>query len=84
MGAYIENESSIIEGVTDCLAFDNGKVIEVWDTDAEQHYGNLPQGWTVEQINTVMRFYDNGYGAGHRDGRAEAQAKIRAALGIIP
>lgn len=82
MGAYIENESSIIDGTKDCLAFDNGKMIEVWDTDAECHFGTLPRGFTAEQINAVMKFHDRGYDRGYKHGRMDMRGEFRRLLGI--
>ena len=73
-----------IDGTVDCLAVlhKDSNHIEVWDTDAEQHFGNLPANATAEHINAAMRFFKAGEAAGRKAGAAEKQAQIRAALGL--
>lgn len=86
MGLYCDEKAGdkFIDGTVDCLAVlhKDSNHIEVWDTDAEQHFGNLPANATAEHINAAMRFYHAGESIGRKLGAAEKQAQIRAALGI--
>ena len=86
MGLFCDVKAGdkIIEGNVECLAVlhKDSDHIEVWDTDAECHFGNLPASFTADQINAAMRFYKAGAAAGRKDGAARKQAEIRAVLGI--
>lgn len=56
--------------------------VEVWNALGEIHLGNLPIYVTDNAIREAAEFWINGYAAGLLDGRDEAQAKLRAALGL--
>jgi hypothetical protein len=84
MGAYIENESSIIQDAPKgVLAFRNpAGEVEVWDEEAETFYGKLPGNATPALIEAAMYFYDRGEDRGTATGRETARREIRIALGL--
>ena len=56
--------------------------IEVWSADGETHMGNLPLHTGERVIRKSAEFWLNRFNAGVCFGRDEAQAKLRAALGL--
>lgn len=66
----------------DLLAVRQRDGVEVWRADRETHLGNLPLSATEPEIRKAAEFWLNGFTAGTRFGRDEAQAKLRAALGF--
>lgn len=45
--------------------------------------GRLMTGYTDEQFRDILRFANGFYAHGVRDGRSDAQARMRIALGLI-
>ena len=56
--------------------------IEVWSANGETHMGNLPLHTGERVIRKSAEFWLNGFTVGVCFGRDEAQAKLRAALGL--
>lgn len=66
----------------DILAVRQHGRVEVWSADGETHLGNLPLSATELEIRKAAEFWLNGFATGTSFGRDEAQAKLRAALGL--
>jgi hypothetical protein len=95
MGMYVESESNLIEGTKGCLAQivrdDAGvaKGVEVWDEDAEQHFGNLPADVTglppravAALANELARAWRAGRETGITYGEFKKLSQIQNVLGI--
>jgi hypothetical protein len=86
MGLWFDEKNGdvMLEGTVDCLAVlhKGGNRYEVWDTDAEAHYGSMPADSTAAQINAAVSFYNAGLAVGRRIGIAENQRNIRSNLGL--
>lgn len=66
----------------DILAVRQRGFVEVWRADGETHMGNLPIDASERDIRLTTAFWYIGLINGVRFGRDEAQAKLRAALGL--
>lgn len=86
MGMYCDETAGdkIIDGTEDCVAVlhKDSDHIEIWDTDCEGHYGNVPADFSPSQINVAMRFYHAGEKAGREYGACEKQHEMRRVLGL--
>ena len=86
MPLYLDesDQDAFIDGTTDCVALRRKEAdhIEVWDTDGEQHFGNVPAHFTSDHINAAMRFYWAGERIGRELGAAAKLIEIQTALGI--
>ena len=58
-----------------------GTAIRLSDADGD-HLGTLPVGFTDAQIQAAVRFANEWFGQGFESGRLDAQAQIRAAIGL--
>lgn len=79
---------TVIEGINDpdisaLLVTDRiGARVVVVNEEAEQLF-MLPGGdWTADQINAVLRVYKQAVNLGEEYGAKQAQATMRAALGL--
>lgn len=79
---YIEEEAVTLIEDGDLLAIRQHGRVEVWNADGEIHLGNLPMYATEPETRKAAEFWLNGFNEGIQAGRAEAQAKIRDALGL--
>ena len=66
----------------DLLAIRQNGRVEVWSEDGEIHMGNLRELAFNVEIRAAAKFWLNGYAEGIKLGHQQAQAKLRAALGI--
>lgn len=79
---YIEEQAVTLIADDDLLAIRQHGRVEVWNADGEIHLGNLPMYATETEIRKAAEFWLNGFAVGIQAGRDEAQAKLRAALGL--
>lgn len=79
---YIDEEAVVIIADDNLLVIRQHGRVEVWHAGGETHLGNLPMDATETEIRKATEFWLNGYTAGITAGRDEAQAKLRAALGL--
>ena len=79
---YLEEEAVTLIEDGALLAIRQHGRVEVWNANGETHLGNLPLAATEPEIRKAAEFWLNGYTEGIQAGRDEAQAKLRAALGL--
>lgn len=79
---YIDEEAVTLIVDDDLLAIRQRGRVEVWNAAGEIHLGDLPMYATETEIRKAAEFWINGYTEGIKAGRAEAQEKLRAALGL--
>lgn len=79
---YIDEDAVTLITGPDIMAISQRGRVEVWSEDGETYMGNLPLHAAESEIRKAAEFWLNGYTEGIQAGRAEAQAKLRAALGL--
>lgn len=79
---HISDDAVVVLSDDDILAVKQFGSIEVWHASGETHMGNLPIDATPTEIQNAAAFWRNGFVGGVSFGRDEAQAKLRAAMGI--
>lgn len=79
---YIDEDAVTLIEDGDLLAIRQRGTVEVWTADGETYLGNMPVYATELEIRKAAEFWRNGFATGIAFGRDEAQAKLRAALGL--
>lgn len=75
----MNTETGILVHPGDAWKEETGR--DVYDADGD-HVGSLMSDYSDEQLRDIVRFANGFFAVGLRIGRAEAQSKVRAALGL--